>query len=151
MILWRISDHADLSGVGGLRASGRWHRKGKPVVYLAENVAAAMLEVLVSLEYKPQNIPANYTLLEVAIEDDTAIQTLDMANLPQNWVENRSYTQQTGDRWLADNSALVLKVPSAIIPRTHNFIFNPGHPDASRIRIASETRHPFDPRLFRKS
>ena len=26
--LWRISQHADLSGVGGLYASGRWHTRG---------------------------------------------------------------------------------------------------------------------------
>jgi RES domain-containing protein len=47
MILWRISRHRDLSGAGGMRAAGRWHEAGRPVVYLAESPAAALLEVCV--------------------------------------------------------------------------------------------------------
>ncbi|WP_155836914.1 RES family NAD+ phosphorylase, partial [Paraburkholderia mimosarum] len=43
MEFWRISNYADLRGIGGLRASGRWHYRGQPVVYLAENPALALL------------------------------------------------------------------------------------------------------------
>ena len=32
MVIWRIGNHADLSGAGGIRSSGRWHRRGAPVV-----------------------------------------------------------------------------------------------------------------------
>ncbi len=35
MVIWRIGNHADLSGTGGMRSSGRWHHRGAPVVYLA--------------------------------------------------------------------------------------------------------------------
>src|ERR1700753_1353070 len=36
MILWRISRHRDLSGIGGLKASGRWHHAGHVILYLAK-------------------------------------------------------------------------------------------------------------------
>ncbi|MGH7819352.1 MAG: RES family NAD+ phosphorylase, partial [Candidatus Binatia bacterium] len=46
MTLWRISNHSELKGIGGLRASGRWHTAGRPIVYLAEHPALCLLEVL---------------------------------------------------------------------------------------------------------
>ena len=50
MKVWRISNHGDLSGRGGLRAAGRWHCAGRPIVYLAEHPASALLEVLVHFD-----------------------------------------------------------------------------------------------------
>ncbi len=42
MWLWRISNYADLKGIGGLRASGWWHYAGQPVVYFAEHPALTL-------------------------------------------------------------------------------------------------------------
>ena len=54
MLLWRIAReiHVDsaLEGVGGLMVSGRWHRRGKPILYTASSAALAALEVLVHVE-----------------------------------------------------------------------------------------------------
>jgi hypothetical protein len=52
MVLWRISNFAGLKGIGGLRALGRWHFAGRPVVYLAEHPAGALLETLVHQEIR---------------------------------------------------------------------------------------------------
>ncbi len=43
MILWRISNHDDLVGLGGEKADGRWHSaaRGKRIVYLSEHPALA--------------------------------------------------------------------------------------------------------------
>ena len=70
MFLWRISNHADLLGTGGLWASGRWHTSGRPVVYLAETAASALLEVLVLLELDEESMPSSYQLLKVEAADD---------------------------------------------------------------------------------
>jgi RES domain-containing protein len=56
-------------------------------------------------------------------------------------------TREVGTKWLRGNSALLLKVPSAIIPETFNFLFNPLHPDAKTFRIADTFTYPFDSRL----
>jgi len=43
----------------------------------------------------------------------------------------------------------VLKVPSAIVPETANYVFNPLHRSAKRFRIAESYAYPFDERLKR--
>ena len=69
MRLWRISNHADLSGEGGRRVGGRWHERGRPVVYLSEHPALALLENLVHLEIDPEDLPSGYQLLTVDVPD----------------------------------------------------------------------------------
>ncbi|HXH47142.1 MAG TPA: RES family NAD+ phosphorylase [Bradyrhizobium sp.] len=50
MRIWRISNFDDLSGIGGLKTDGRWHDRGRHVVYAADHPASALLEVMVHLE-----------------------------------------------------------------------------------------------------
>ncbi|KAA1001632.1 RES family NAD+ phosphorylase [Paraburkholderia panacisoli] len=65
MVLWRISNCADLKGLGGLRAPGRWHFAGQPVVHLAEHPAGALLETLVHEEISSTgDLPDTYRLLK---------------------------------------------------------------------------------------
>ena len=45
MRLWRISDFADLAGEGGLLVSGRWHSRGRRIVYLSDHPATALIEI----------------------------------------------------------------------------------------------------------
>lgn len=148
MILWRISAFADLTGRGGLLASGRWHHAGRPVVYLAESPAAAMLEVLVHLEIDAEDIPDNLRLLRVEVADDTSIQKT--AALPEQWEEDLSYTRQVGDAWLNEGKTLLLAVPSAIMPHTTNYLFNPSHPAASSAALSVESLR-LDNRLLKGS
>jgi RES domain-containing protein len=68
VILWRISNYADLSGTGGVLHPGRWHHRGRPIVYLAESPAAALLEVLVQVSH-PGELPAHDQLIEIALPD----------------------------------------------------------------------------------
>jgi RES domain-containing protein len=42
-------------------------------------------------------------------------------------------------------------VPSAIMPFATNYLINPMHTDAARIRVAHAARYPHDQRLFRRS
>jgi RES domain-containing protein len=58
MDLWRILNYADLSGLGGLRAAGRWHSQGRRIVYLADHPSSALLEMLVHLDRSL--IPSTY-------------------------------------------------------------------------------------------
>ena len=149
MVIWRISNHADLSGTGGMHSSGRWHHRGAPVAYLAEHPALAMLEVLVNFELAPGEIPDGYMLLEVEFPDDRSIHVLDDAELPDGWREHRTLTQGIGGDWLASGSSALLGVPSAIMPKSRNYLLNPRHPDAAAALIKSTNRVPFDQRLFR--
>lgn len=146
MILWRISAFTDLSGRGGLLAGGRWHRSGRPVVYLAETPSGAMLEVLVHLEIDPEDIPDNLRLLRIHIPDHVGMQVADA--LPAGWEKDTHMTRETGDAWLSKGDTLLLRVPSAVMPHTVNFLLNPAHPEASVAEVTVETLH-LDKRLFR--
>lgn len=150
MILWRISNYADLSGAGGLIHPGRWHSRGRPVVYLAESAAGALLEVLVHVEAKhPAELPRDYRLVEIAVPDEVSIEDIETesAMLPDGWQSDRSATRRLGDRWLASASALLLRVPSVVVGRTYNLLINPLHAQAARCTIVSVVRYPFDQRL----
>jgi RES domain-containing protein len=148
LILWRISNYADLSGTGGLLHRGRWHNRGRPVVYLSQSAASALLEVLVHIEAShPSELPRQYQLLEVDLPDDASV--IDAAlPLTEGWQLDLPSTRRVGDRWLADGSSLLLRVPSAVVGRTFNLLFNPAHPQAQACRIVSVARYPFDVRLL---
>ncbi len=147
MRLWRISRFADLSGEGGLHAAGRWHSKGRRVVYLADHPASALLEMLVHLEIDVADFPADFQLLDVDVPGDVATVTVDEANLPADWRGQPLLTHAKGDDWSRGGETALLRVPSAIVPATSNYLLNPSHADARRLVIVAITRAPLDPRL----
>lgn len=149
MRLWRISNHASLSGDGGLLASARWHRRGKRIVYLADHPASALLEVIVHLEVKAENMPGGFQLLKIDVPEDLAVDQPDQVELPADWSQSISLTQKIGDVWLNEGLTSLLRVPSAIVPETNNYLLNPQHREAARISIISIARFAFDPRLMR--
>jgi RES domain-containing protein len=144
VLLWRISRHRDLGGAGGLRASGRWHHRGQTVVYLSENPASALLEVCVHTA--ANDIPPAYTLLRVEGPDITP-DAIAVGDLPQDWQTRLDATRQLGTDWLRSNHAVLLRVPSAIVPHTTNLLFNPLHSDAKAFQIAEALNYPFDLRI----
>jgi RES domain-containing protein len=148
MKLWRISNYADLQGKGGLRASGRWHNRGIPIVYLAESPALALLEVLVHFELDLSEIPRSYQLLEIDYTQSAGLAQLPARILHDNWSQNLELTRAIGDEWLTSGSSLLLRVPSVIVPQSFNYLFNPRHPLAPEAKIISATFYPYDARLI---
>jgi len=148
MLLWRISNHATLNGEGGLIASARWHTQGRPVLYLAETPAGALVEVLVHLELGPAHLPKSYKLLKAEAPDDISRREIVKAELAANWTQDPRASRELGDEWLRSRSTALLRVPSAIVPETFNVLMNPHHPDAGRIRIVSHRDYPWDKRLL---
>ena len=144
MVLWRVSRFRDLKGIGGLKTSGRWHTAGKPIVYLAENPSGALLEVCVHTA--SNDLPPDFTLLQIE-GPDIAVPIQDPAELPSDWTTNVRATREIGDKWLAGGSSVLLRVPSVIVPRTFNFLFNPLHPHAKEFDIRQAYVYPFDVRL----
>lgn len=145
---WRISNHLDLGGWGGRKFASRWTSLGLRVVYLAESPAGAMLEVLVHLKEKDGGLPRIYTLLRIEAPDDFATMHLNEI-APADWREQTEFTQRIGDAWLTSRETSLARVPSAILPRTWNYLLNPEHPEAKQVTVAEVIREQFDERLFR--
>jgi RES domain-containing protein len=144
MILWRISRHRDLSGMGGLKAAGRWHYAGRAIVYLTETPASALLEVCVHTS--ANDVPPEFTLLKVE-GPDLEVPSIKADDLPKDWRTRLEVTRDLGTAWLEKNESVLLKVPSVIVPATVNFLFNPSHKQAAKFRIAEAFSYPFDVRL----
>ncbi len=148
MFLWRISNHRTLDGRGGLETSARWHTQGRPIVYLAESVAGALLEVLVHLELSAVRLPKSYRLLKVDVPDDLSVEALSANDLAESWIDDETLTRTIGDQWLASERSALLRVPSAIAPETVNVLLNSAHEEARRLRIISHREYPWDLRLI---
>ena len=131
--------YADLSGEGAALFGGRWNSAGWQVVYLAEHPALAVLEVLVHLDVPIELLPDDYVLLRVSLSDESAWE--DILLLPADPVE-------FGTTWLREARGPLLRVPSSVVPRAHNYLLNPRHPDARTASVPEVIAFGWDRRLF---
>lgn len=152
MRVWRICrkpyvDNA-LDGIGGMYTSGRWHTQGNPIVYTASSAALAALEVLVHVD--PLTAPSDLRLLAIEIPDDLSTTVIESTTLSGDWstVPAPASLQTLGVSWLTSGMSAVLSVPSAVITVERNFLLNPRHPEAQRIRIIGDEAFAFDTRLL---
>src|SRR5271157_4891396 len=145
MLLWRISRHRNLSGAGGLHAPGRWHERGLRVVYLADTPAGALLEACVHTS--AGDVPPKYTLLAVFVAQEVSTEIVELSKLPSDWADALEASREIGSAWLRSHRSPLLRVPSALVPATFNYLLNPLHADAGRIRIKSVYEYPFDLRI----
>jgi RES domain-containing protein len=154
-ILWRISNHCDLEGLGGEKSDGRWHTaaRGKRIVYLSESPAGALLESLANLKGNPALFPEKYQLLEASVPDDVYVSMVCPSGGSPAWrtfykTLSESLSRKKGNNWLRDNGSALAGVPSFPSPYSLNILLNPKHPDARRISIKACRRIKYDRRLF---
>jgi Uncharacterized conserved protein len=136
------------SGEGGLHVDGRWHVAGRRVVYAAQSLSLAQLEVLVHISDRRQMPPLVYG--EADIPDTVSIEVIRIAGLPDNWRRFAPYhaeTQRIGTDWLKRQSSAVLQAPSAISAAEWNFLLNPTHPEFSQIQLGTAQSFEMDPRV----
>lgn len=143
MILWRISEFLELDGAGGVVMHGRWHTKGRPVIYTSEHSALTLLEALVHLEW--EHAPAPFQLLRIEAPDALEIETHPTSVAPARIEGSMAW----GDDWLASGRTALARVPAAVAPLSHNILINPLHPDAAAIHLVDHSRWPWDKRLFK--
>jgi len=115
---------------------------------MAESPAGAMLEVLVHLRGRDEELPRTFALLEIEAPEHLAARDI-LPLADADWKEQAESIRRIGDEWLDSRETPLARVPSAIMPRTWNILLNPEHPDAAQIKILSVIRERFDNRLFR--
>ena len=144
--LYRVLPRAEAKQAFGPQASysaRRWSSEGTPAVYASLSVGGALLEALAHMEGPvPDDLVLASALLPTA-----CIQTVQ--ELPKHWREYpyRPDVQHFGDRWLASQQALALRVPSAICDREFNVVLNPQHRDCKRLHGTEPTPLKVDPRV----
>ena len=136
----RVSTSA-FDTTGAFLYSGRWHSAGTHLIYSAQHVSLAALEILIHSSRRP--VP-DMSVTEVEIPEDVSMERSD-------WMElDRS--RRFGSEWVQSRRSAVLHVPSkAVNGLEFNFLINPAHADFKRIRQKASHDFAFDRRLFPES
>ncbi len=149
---WRLvkSRHAATAfdGEGAWLHGARWNSPGTRVAYASENMALAVLEVLVHLQSSATL--DSYSCVGVRFPPEI-IEDLDLSAIPARW---RRYpapraSQAIGDAWVRELRSAVLRVPSVIVPSADNFLLNPAHADSTKVVVEPPAPFEFDPRLLK--
>jgi RES domain-containing protein len=127
MIVSRLTrrPYADLSGRGGELADGRWHTRGRSIVYCAATAALALLEARVHLDLPLDLMPDDYVLMRIDAPDGLALRTLGTSDLPAGWRLHEDLCRPLGDAWLDEAATALLSVPSAVVEVEPNILLNP--------------------------
>ena len=156
MIVYRIgpkqynNDSNCLSGLGGMVAEGRWHHAGAPIVYTASTRSLGMLERLVN--DSQEILKENLSVVLIQIPDTLKVLRLVEGELPKGWnaYPYAADTQSLGSDFLINGDSAVLQVPSSLCPQEYNFIINPQHPDARKIKCIDCSDFVYPNRLANK-
>lgn len=138
-----------LSGIGASMDDGnRWNSRLTRMVYTAESRALALLEVAVHLDLS-EDLPLDRFLVEIEIADEAVVKEISLKDLPADWSElpPTGSTQAVGDDFVHQNAALLLKVPSCIVPDEFNYLLNPLHADMQRVKVVKTMSLSLDERL----
>ncbi len=141
----RQSGFDPLDGHGSALYPGRWNAVGVRMVYASQTPELAMLELLTKLT------PATFgrrMAIEIDVPDDTRIEDAAPPMIEHLLRSEDDDTQAFGSAWVAQVRSLVLRVPAAVLPISSNYLLNPLHPEAHRLRILRQVEVTMDPRLL---
>ena len=149
---WRITRkkyvQKAFSGEGAKLFGARWNPPGYPVVYVAQNLSLAILELIVHLDEDSDissfvAIPATF--------DKKLVRVLPKNQIPQNWYKLpiSEQSQIVGKSWLEKKKSLLLKVPSSVVPGESNYLINPLHSKFSQLDIGPAQALHIDQRITR--
>lgn len=141
------------SGLGSMRANGRWHRAGLPIVYTAESPAMALLEVMVHVD-RARLLTMEFVELSCRFDEylvESVSAYTGAAGLPGGWdaFPWPRAVQRIGETWFETGRSVVLAVPSAVVQPATNYLINPHHPDFEKLKISSPRPFEIDARLSR--
>jgi RES domain-containing protein len=158
--VWHLYDHkADyakalgfnpLEGNGGLFVANRWNLRGHPILYTASSASLASLEILVHVN---PSVFGERTILELELGtlevEEVSLETFFTLQRDADVDDDRNLSQRFGTIWLQQQRTPILRVPSAVIPWEHNYLLNPRHPQAAKVRVCRKDLFRLDPRLTR--
>ena len=141
MTIYRMHRAARSAGdyTGAMLAGGRWNPIGVPMLYAAEHLSLACLEILVHLD-KGQ-LPRDYVWSKADLPHRPEL--LNVASL-----NDIGSCQTAGTVWIRTVNELAIGVPSVVIPEEFNVLLNPTHTDYKTLIWSEPRPFRFDPQLF---
>lgn len=136
-----------------LKASGnanRWNKSEEFIIYTGSSRALSTLELVVHRAGISTDNSYKVMVIRLDIEESDILE-VNQEQLPSNWQSIEAYPQlqKLGSHWYHSKEFLILKVPSAIIPKEFNFLINTKHPTfETKVKIEIIEDYSFDKRLF---
>ena len=153
--VWRITKPAYVKtafdGRGASDFGGRWNPVGTPMVYTAEALSLAALELLVPLD--AETVRTMPYMAIPALLPVSSVETLPLNDLPDGWNAASAPVAlaEFGRRWAASGQSLALRVPSAIVPVERNVLVNPAHPRMPEMQTGEPQPWLYDARLVKRA
>ncbi len=134
-----------LTGEGARLFGGRWSSPGRAIIYSAETLSGAVLEILVhgNRRLLPHYIAYRLVFPERIISD------VKITELPKHWRSSPPPPELglIGDRWCIEQRSAVLRVPNAVVPLETNYLINPAHADYPLVEIEAPIDYVAEDRL----
>jgi len=147
MLVYRIVHKKFSTNPHASGLEGRWNSTGKKVVYTAESIPLSFLENMV----RRQGVGFNndFKILIIEIPESVNISEVKVSDLEDGWRAFRDYSkcQLIGDKWYEGNKTLVLKVPSAVLPESFNYVIHAEHKDYKLVKLIRTTELVPDDRI----
>lgn len=147
MLVYRIvhKKYSKTLFVSGME--GRWNSKGNKVLYCAESIALAFLENMIRRQ--GVGFKDDFKIMIIEVPTKAGITFFNIENLETGWRNSDNYSkcQKAGDEWYIACKHLLLKVPSAVLPESYNFVINTDHPGYKKIKLINVTNLVPDKRI----
>ncbi len=139
MLVYRIVHHSYSKNLFASGIKGRWNGLGKKVIYTAESIPLAFLENMVRRQGAGFN--NDFKIMVIEIPAKTLMSEINVAELAAGWRDFNNYAecQPLGDEWYDAAKTLVLKVPSAVLPESFNYVINTEHPGFGLVKLLAVT------------
>jgi len=133
----------DTSGSGAFLYGGRWNNPGTYLLYTSENNVLAAFEV--ALRIPLEHISNDYVMVPIEFPDHPPPEE---PALPPRWYLQPEITRSIGENFVSKGLHLTIKVPSALISDSFNFLINPNHALKGEVRALEARPILFDKRLL---
>ena len=124
---------------GAMEAGGRWNPIGIPMLYTAQHLSLACVEILVHLD--KSELPRDYVWSRTELNGTPEFLRFGDLN-------HVSSCQVAGQLWIRTGGQLAIQVPSVVIPEKFNILLNPTHTGYAALVWSEPMPFRFDPRLF---
>ncbi len=149
-LLQTVQSLHGVDGEGARLYGGRWNSIGTPMVYCAQSLSLAVLEVMVHAgDHFLRGNPYSFLMIELS---ESLVTNPDPASLPESWsaADVHDSSRVYGDAWVEQKTSVALRVPSVIVPGEWNYLLNPAHPDFKKIKVGKAEPFALDKRLKKK-
>src|SRR5690606_18622625 len=85
--------------------------------------------------------------VEIELPADARVEDATPSVLEQSLRASEDDLRELGSSWALAGRSLALAVPSAVMPLSLNYLLNPSHPQARRLRVVRQVPISIDKRL----